>query len=146
MKNDSCRYIAKVQRDENDEPIIVFPPEFCEQTDLREGDIYEMDVVNGSLVMIFIRRPSAIRQYPIAIQPGDDQTAFGVFFPDIPGCFSAGDSLSEAIHNAPEALALHIDGLDELPEPSRIDDHVNKPEFEGCVWMMVSVPERNNHE
>lgn len=80
----------------------------------------------------------------IAIQPGDDQTAFKVFFPDLPSCFSAGDSLSEAIHNALEALALHIEGLSELPEPSRIDDHVNKPEFEGCVWAMVSVPEHNS--
>ena len=143
MKNADYRFTTRIQRDENGESIIVFPPEFCEQTDLREGDIYEMDVVNGSLVMTFIRRPNAIRQYPIAIQPGDDLTAFGVFFPDIPGCFSAGDSLSEAIHNAPEALALHIEGLNELPEPSRIDDHVNKPEFEGCVWTMVSVPDLN---
>lgn len=143
MKSNGYHCITQVQRDENGEPMVVLPPELGEQVDLREGDIYDVDVVDGRLVMTFIKHADAIRQYPIAIQPGDDLTAFGVFFPDIPGCFSAGDSLSEAIHNAPEALALHIDGLDELPEPSRIDDHVHKPEFEGCVWTMVCVPDLN---
>ena len=60
MKSADYRFTTRIQRDENGEPIIVFPPEFCGQTDLREGDIYEMDVVNGSLVMTFIRRPNAI--------------------------------------------------------------------------------------
>ena len=30
--------------------------------------------------------------YPLAIQAGDRNTAFGVIVPDLPGCFSAGDS------------------------------------------------------
>ena len=29
--------------------------------------------------------------YPLAIQAGDRNTAFGVIVPDLPGCFSAGD-------------------------------------------------------
>ena len=43
-------------------------------------------------------------KYPIAIEPGDDHTAFGVVVPDLPGCFSAGDTLDEAIDNAREAI------------------------------------------
>ena len=31
-------------------------------------------------------------RYPIAIEPGDDTHAFGVIVPDLPGCYSAGDS------------------------------------------------------
>ena len=48
--------------------------------------------------------------YPIAIEhePGK---AYGVQVPDFPGCFSAGDTLDEAISNAAEALAFHIEGL-----------------------------------
>ena len=42
--------------------------------------------------------------YPIAIEPGDDKHAFGVVVPDLPGCFSAGDSLDDAI-------LLHLEGL-----------------------------------
>ena len=31
--------------------------------------------------------------FPIAIELGDDDHAFGVVVPDLPGCFSAGDSV-----------------------------------------------------
>lgn len=141
MKDTVSRWTAHMQRDENGECIIIFPPEFCEQTDQREGDLYDIDVIDGRIVMTFIKHASAIRQYPIAIHPGDDQTAYSVYFPDVPGCFSAGDSLSEAIKNAREALELHFEALPEWPAPSRIDDHVNEAEFAGCVWTVVRVPE-----
>jgi len=35
-------------------------------------------------------------RYPIAIEAGDDLKAFGVVVPDLPGCFSAGDTLDDA--------------------------------------------------
>lgn len=44
-------------------------------------------------------------RYPCVIESGDDTHAFGVIFPDCPGCYSAGDTLDEALENAPEALA-----------------------------------------
>ena len=48
-------------------------------------------------------------RYPIAIELGDEQTAFGVVVPDLPGCYSAGDTLDEAISGAEEAAAAWID-------------------------------------
>ncbi len=42
--------------------------------------------------------------------PGPDHTV-GVWFPDLPGCFSAGDTLDEAMANAPDALALWIESM-----------------------------------
>ena len=45
-------------------------------------------------------------RYPIAIEPGEAKTAFGVVVPDLPGCFSAGDTLDEAIANAAETIGL----------------------------------------
>jgi predicted RNase H-like HicB family nuclease len=39
-----------------------------------------------------------------AIVHEDRGSAVGVVFPDLPGCFSAGDTLDEAIDNAHEAL------------------------------------------
>lgn len=45
----------------------------------------------------------------IAIVGEDEGKAVGVWFPDLTGCVSAGDTLEEAMNNAAEALALWID-------------------------------------
>ena len=42
----------------------------------------------------------------VAIVEEEDGKAFGVWFPDLPGCVSAGDTLDEAMLNAAEALEL----------------------------------------
>ena len=39
-------------------------------------------------------------RYPIAIETGDAKHAYGVVVPDLPGCFSAGDTLDEALANS----------------------------------------------
>jgi len=49
--------------------------------------------------------------YVAIIEEGGTAHATGIWFPDIPGCFSAGDTLDEAMANAPEALRLHLDAL-----------------------------------
>lgn len=71
--------------------------------------------------------------YPIAIEPGDEKHAFGVIVPDIPGCFSAGDTLEEAYENAKEAIIFHLEGLvedgEEIPQPTSINNHRNNPDF-----------------
>ena len=81
--------------------------------------------------------------YPIAIEPGDDSRAFGVVVPDIPGCFSAGDTLDEAIANAREAIDFHLDGLAEdnaeIPVASSFAKHQANPEYAGWIWAVVEV-------
>lgn len=58
--------------------------------------------------------------------------AVGVEFPDLPGCFSAGDSVEEARQMASEALRFHLDGLraanQPIPSPRLLEDllDVNK--------------------
>ncbi|MCQ4162978.1 type II toxin-antitoxin system HicB family antitoxin [Roseomonas sp. GC11] len=63
-----------------------------------------------------------IKYYRALIEVGNEN--YGVVFPDLPGCTSAGDSPTEAALHAEEALALHIAALIEdgipLPEPSQI--------------------------
>ena len=39
-------------------------------------------------------------KFIIAIEPGDETHSFGVVVPELPGCFSAGDTLDEA-HQCP---------------------------------------------
>lgn len=44
----------------------------------------------------------------IALVDKDHDTSYGVSFPDVPGCISAGDTFEEAMDNAAEALAGHL--------------------------------------
>lgn len=82
-------------------------------------------------------------RYPIAIEPGDENTAFGVVVPDLPGCFSAGDTLDEAMTGAEEAIALWIDAtLDTagaIPIPSNLDTIRLNPEFSGWIFAIVTI-------
>jgi predicted RNase H-like HicB family nuclease len=82
-------------------------------------------------------------RYPIAIEPGDTEHAFGVVVPDLPGCYSAGDSLDEAIDGAKEAIELWletvIDDGGSVPEPRSIAEHQANPAFAGWVWAVVAV-------
>jgi predicted RNase H-like HicB family nuclease len=83
-------------------------------------------------------------KFIIAIEPADEGSSYGVVVPDLPGCFSAGDTLDEAISNAHEAIDLVCetmieDGLD-IPLGKTIAEHQKDPEFAGWVWAMVDVP------
>ena len=48
----------------------------------------------------------------VAVVEKDADSAFGVWFPDVDGCFSAGDSLDEAVVNAGAALRQHVEALE----------------------------------
>jgi len=43
-------------------------------------------------------------KFIIAMEPGTESTAWGVVVPDLPGCFSAGDTMDEAMENARSAM------------------------------------------
>jgi hypothetical protein len=42
-------------------------------------------------------------RYPIAIETGDAKHTYGVVVPDLPGCFSAGDTLADSLQALPLA-------------------------------------------
>ena len=76
--------------------------------------------------------------YPIAIEPGTDATVWGVVVPDLPGCFSAGDTLQVALIQAEEGViawtTTALDAEQVIPEPSHIEAlRAAHPEFEG--WL-----------
>lgn len=60
-----------------------------------------------------------MRHY-IGVVHQDGNSAFGVHFPDVPGCTSAADELDDLLANASEALALHLEG-EALPEARSLD-------------------------
>ncbi len=82
-------------------------------------------------------------RYPIAIELGTAETAFGVVVPDLPGCFSAGDTLDEAMAGAEEAAAAWIDAaLDAskaIPAPSSLDALRENPDYAGSIFGVVAV-------
>ena len=82
-------------------------------------------------------------KYPIAIEPGDEDTAFGVVVPDLPGCFSAGDTLDEAYTNAAEAIELWVEAtLDAggtIPAPRSLRALRRDPDFAGWILDRVEV-------
>lgn len=47
--------------------------------------------------------------YIAIVEDAGPDHAVGVWFPDLPGCFSAGDDLDEALRNAPEAVELYLE-------------------------------------
>ena len=87
--------------------------------------------------------------YPAMFEKTAD--GYSVFFPDLPGCVSAGKSLEHAFMEAHDALGLHLAGMHEdgqtPPAPSVIETLENDgPENgEGIAAVMlvgVNVPEK----
>ncbi len=80
--------------------------------------------------------------YPIVIHK-DKDSDYGVTVPDLPGCFSAGGTLDEAIAMAQESIELHMEGLIEdgqvIPKPGRIEDYKSNREYKGGIWAVVSI-------
>jgi predicted RNase H-like HicB family nuclease len=77
-------------------------------------------------------------RYPIILHT-DDHRDFGVTVPDLPGCFSAGDSIGEAIDNAREAILVHTEVMAEdgesIPLPSEIVDMADFYPDEGTALL-----------
>ncbi len=83
-------------------------------------------------------------KFIIAIEPGTESTAWGVAVPDLPGCFSAGDTMDEAMDNAREAIDLHVEVLIEdgvtIPPARPLSALQADPEYSGWAWAIVDVP------
>ena len=62
-------------------------------------------------------------KYPAKITHSKSEGAYNVEFPDLPGCFTFGYSLEEALENSKEALDGYLESIDlreqEIPRPSR---------------------------
>jgi predicted RNase H-like HicB family nuclease len=84
-----------------------------------------------------------MRQY-IALIHKDADGDFGVSFPDLPGCVTAGSTLDEARDMAAEALAFHLEGLqadgEAVPEPSSLEAVISDPINKDGVAILVAAP------
>jgi predicted RNase H-like HicB family nuclease len=82
--------------------------------------------------------------YPAMFEKTDD--GYSVFFPDLPGCVSAGVSLENAFMQSHDALSLHAAGMREdgeaLPSPSTIDELEKDDTIATVMLVGVNVPEK----
>jgi predicted RNase H-like HicB family nuclease len=82
-------------------------------------------------------------RYPVAIEMGSESLAYGVVVPDLPGCFSAGDTLDEAISNAEDAAAAWIEAeLDagrDIQSASSLETLRADPDYRGWSFGFITV-------
>jgi predicted RNase H-like HicB family nuclease len=75
--------------------------------------------------------------YIAIIEDAGPDTAAGVWFPDLPGCFSAGDDIDQAMRNAPEALELYAEAIrqqgKQMPRPRSLMELRDDPDVAGDI-------------
>ena len=80
--------------------------------------------------------------YPIVIHK-DKNSDYGVTVPDLPGCFSAGETIEEAIDNAKEAILCHLEGLqidnEDIPLPNSVETHQNNNDYTKGTWVLIKI-------
>ena len=80
-----------------------------------------------------------IAYYPAIIERGPE--GYGVFFPDLPGCTTAADTVQEAARSAEEALSGHLVTMaeygDKIPTPSEFDAIEHDPEIDEVARILV---------
>jgi len=81
-------------------------------------------------------------RYPVVIHK-DPDSDYGVTVPDLPGCFSAGETSDEALNEVVEAIECHIEGLlmdgELIPTPQTIEYHRSNPDYQDGVWALIEV-------
>ncbi len=80
-------------------------------------------------------------QFFPAIVEGDSETGYSVFFPDLPGCTSGGETIEQAAINAEDALRGHLalmirDG-DPIPGQRPIDAIDRDPDVNEVARILV---------
>ncbi|NNH01638.1 type II toxin-antitoxin system HicB family antitoxin [Acinetobacter sp. ANC 5414] len=77
--------------------------------------------------------------YPVYVHK-DEDTAYGLTFPDFDGCFSAADEMQEIQRMAQEAVELHFEGEEiPLPQPSSPEQWLGDERFEGGFWLLIDI-------
>lgn len=78
--------------------------------------------------------------YYIGIVHKDADSSYGIGFPDLPGCFSAGETLGELERNAIEAIELYLEGLDAKDFPARDMNQIQEVAKDDASFTLMAVP------
>ncbi len=81
-------------------------------------------------------------RFPVVIHK-DPESDYGVTVPDLPGCFSAGETVDEALLAVVEAIETHLEGMlldaEPIPAPKTVEFYKDEPEFADGIWAVVRV-------
>lgn len=84
--------------------------------------------------------------YPAIVERAGE--GYSVFFPDLPGCTSAGATVNEAVLNAEEALSGHLlvcaEHKEEVADPSNLDALERDPEVDEVARVLVRAENPGN--
>jgi predicted RNase H-like HicB family nuclease len=70
----------------------------------------------------------------IAILEKEENTLWGVHFPDLPGCVTAGSTADEAASRAQDALRIYMETMapdETMPSPRNLEELKGDPEIAG---------------
>jgi predicted RNase H-like HicB family nuclease len=85
-----------------------------------------------------IRRSKRVL-YPIYVHKEAD-SAYGISFPDFPGCFAGADELHDIQRSAQEAVEAHFHGDESaIPGPSTPEKWTGHEDFQGGFWMLMDI-------
>jgi predicted RNase H-like HicB family nuclease len=85
-------------------------------------------------------------KYYLGVVEKDADSAFGMWFPDMPGCFPAADDFEDLPRVAAEVLRMHVEAMEsngrDVPVPRAIaevmaDREVRRSLKEGATTMLV---------
>ena len=89
-----------------------------------------------------ITKPKADMEFIVVLHT-DDGERYGVTVPDLPGCFSGGDTLELALQNVEEAIDMHIETLIDdghpIPLSLSLKQHQKNTNYKNGVWAVVNV-------
>lgn len=95
----------------------------------------------------------AMSHYVAIVEDSGAEKAIGIWFPDLPGCFSAGEDVDEALRNAHQALALCAEAEAQegraLPKPRSLSalktDPAVMPDLRDHMVALVALDDRIVH-
>ena len=81
-------------------------------------------------------------KYPVLIHK-ESNSEFGVTVPDIPGCFTCGKTLEDALKNLQDAVECYYEGENTCvpPTPSNIETLMNNQDLftDGGFWVLADI-------
>jgi predicted RNase H-like HicB family nuclease len=81
-----------------------------------------------------------VQAYPVVVYK-DPDSDYGTVVPDLPGCHSAGSTLSEALEETREAIYTHLEGMakdgEVFPRPSDLSAIRESGEFSDAAAFAV---------
>lgn len=76
--------------------------------------------------------------YLAVLEPSD--TGYGVFYPDLPGCITVGETIQQASENAKEALELHFYGMEKDNDPiPAASEKLDANDIKNCLVVPITI-------